>query len=74
MLLTGNESTNTNNITTFVVDLDARFVKDFACHGDNFFQFGLIQLEHRGGFCDCWAVADLTLINLAGQSTKKDLK
>ena len=24
-------------------------------------QFRFVQLEHRGGFCDCWAVANLTL-------------
>ena len=25
-------------------------------------QFRFIQRQHRGGFCDCWAVANLTLI------------
>ena len=25
------------------------------------FQFRFVQQEHRGGFCDCWAVANLTL-------------
>ena len=24
-------------------------------------QFRFVQSEHRGGFCDCWAVANLTL-------------
>jgi hypothetical protein len=24
-------------------------------------QFHFVQMEHRGGFCDCWAVANLTL-------------
>ena len=24
-------------------------------------QFHFVQSEHRGGFCDCWAVANLTL-------------
>ena len=23
----------------------------------------LVQGEHRGGFCDCWAVANLTTVN-----------
>ena len=23
----------------------------------------LVQREHRGGFCDCWAVANLTVNN-----------
>lgn len=29
------------------------------------FQFRFVQQEHRGGFCDCWAVANLTLTHLA---------
>ena len=24
-------------------------------------QFRFVQLDHRGGFCDCWAVANLTI-------------
>jgi hypothetical protein len=24
-------------------------------------QLRLVQSDHRGGFCDCWAVSDLTL-------------
>ena len=24
-------------------------------------QFRFVQLDHRGGFCDCWAVANLTV-------------
>ena len=24
-------------------------------------QFHFVQMEHRGGFCDCWAVANLAL-------------
>ena len=26
-------------------------------------QFRLVQSDHRGGFCDCWAVAKLIIIN-----------
>ena len=26
-------------------------------------QFRFVQLEHRGGFCDCWAVANFTVTN-----------
>ena len=26
----------------------------------NHLRFRFIQREHRGGFCDCWAVANLT--------------
>ena len=41
-----------NSTTIFVADL-----------GDcsDYFQFRFVQLEHRGGFCDCWAVADLAI-------------
>ena len=28
------------------------------------FQFRFVQWEHHGGFCDCWAVANLTLIHV----------
>ena len=26
-------------------------------------ELSLVQREHRGGFCDCWAVARLTTVN-----------
>ena len=28
---------------------------------DQRIQLRLVQSDHRGGFCDCWAVSDLTL-------------
>ena len=33
-------------------------------------QFRLVQLDHRGGFCDCWAVANLTVTPANGKATK----
>ena len=31
-------------------------------------QFRFVQLEHRGEFCDCWAVANLTVTPTNGQA------
>ena len=36
-------------------------------------QFRFVQLEHRGGFCDCWAVANLTVTPPNGQATDSEL-
>ena len=36
-------------------------------------QFRFVQLEHRGGFCDCWAVANLTVTLPSGQATDSEL-
>ena len=33
----------------------------------NHFRFRFIQREHRGGFCDCWAVANLTATLTSGE-------
>ena len=33
-------------------------------------QFRFVQLDHRGGFCNCWAVANLTVTPPNGQTTK----
>ena len=33
-------------------------------------QFRFVQLDHCGGFCDCWAVANLTVTPPNGQTTK----
>ena len=41
-----------NSATAFVADLDK-----YSDH----FQFRFVQLDHRGGHCDCWAVADLAI-------------
>ena len=38
----------------------------------NHLQFRFIQREHRGGFCDCWAVANLTATLTSGEV--KDLR
>ena len=35
----------------------------------DFFQFRFVQLDHRGGFCECWAVADLTITYLGNRNT-----
>ena len=32
----------------------------------NHLQFRFIQREHRGGFCDCWEVANLTATLTSG--------
>ena len=52
------------NITTFGVDLEAQWLQ--RCY--KFVQFRFIQLEHHGGFCDCWEVANLTVTLASGQS------
>jgi hypothetical protein len=43
----------------------SRFVLDLSLNGSQELQyssqFHFVQMEHRGGFCDCWAVANLTL-------------
>ena len=33
-------------------------------------QFRFVQSEHRGGFCDCWALANLTVTPPSGQITE----
>ena len=33
-------------------------------------QFRFVQSEHHGGFCDCWAVANLTVTPPNGQATE----
>ena len=33
-------------------------------------QFRFVQMNHRGGFCDCWAVANLTVTPPNGQTTE----
>ena len=33
-------------------------------------QFRFVQLDHHGGFCDCWAVANLTVTPPNGQATE----
>ena len=38
----------------------------------NHLRFRFIQREHRGGFCDCWAVANLTATLTSGEV--KDLR
>ena len=38
----------------------------------NHLRFRFIQTEHRGGFCDCWEVANLTATLTNGQT--KDLR
>ena len=31
-------------------------------------QFRFVQLKHHGGFCDCWAVTNLTVAPTNGQA------
>ena len=33
-------------------------------------QFRFVQFDHCGGFCDCWAVANLTATPSNGQATE----
>ena len=65
----GNTS-DANNIsfTTFVVDLNINLQQCSFNH----LRFRFIQTEHRGGFCDCWEVANLTATLTNGQT--KDLR
>ena len=44
------------------------FINFIDIAGDLPVQFRFVQLEHRGGFCDCWAVANFTVIQFYGQS------
>ena len=50
------------SVTTFIASLDKY---------SDFFQFRFVQLDHRGGFCDCWAVADLIITYQGYKSTLK---
>ena len=61
------EMVNHTNFTTSKrarVDV-SRFVLDLQLNGSQELQdssqIRFIQMDHRGGFCDCWAVANLTL-------------
>ena len=45
------------DVSRFVLDLQLNDSQELQ----NSAQFRFVQLEHRGGFCDCWAVANLTL-------------
>ena len=57
-------SDGNNNIsaTTFLTDLDE--------YGDQF-QFRFVQLDHLGGFCDCWAVANLKITHNGQENSIK---
>ena len=58
-----NSFTSQDNLTTtFMGSLDKY---------SDFIQFRFIQLDHRGGFCDCWAVAGLTITYLGYRNTLK---
>ena len=51
-ILLDNVTSGDSSTTTFTTDLD---------YYSEYFQFRFVQLDHRGGFCDCWAVANLTI-------------
>ena len=65
-LHTGIDSTHSYNthtmahiqMTSFLVKLDARLMDS-----NKIIQFRFVQLEHRGGYCDCWGVANLKVIH-----------
>ena len=40
------------------------------CYCNNLNQFRFIQLNHRGGFCDCWEVTNLTVTLTNGWTRK----
>jgi hypothetical protein len=57
---------HTNFTTSKRAHVDiSRFVLNLQLNGgqelQDSSQFHFFQMEHRGGFCDCWAVANLTL-------------
>ena len=61
------EMVNHSNFTTSKrarVDV-SRFVLDLQLNGSQELQdssqFRFVRMDHRGGFCDCWAVANFTL-------------
>ena len=45
------------DVSRFLLDLQLNESQELAENS----QFRFVQMEHRGGFCDCWAVANLTL-------------
>ena len=60
--------TNESNVTRHEVMVDLRHsVNRLAQCSFNHLRFRFIQTEHRGGFCDCWVVADLTATLTSGE-------
>lgn len=55
-------------ITKVTIDVEEDWLQTFT--NDSSIRFRLIQLEHRGGFCDCWSVADLKVIHWADQDLR----
>ena len=54
--------THANFTTSKRASVDiSRFVLNGSHELQGGSQFRFVQSEHRGGFCDCWAVANLTL-------------
>ena len=49
-----------------IVDLRDQISRLNQC-SFNHLRFRFIQREHRGGFCDCWAVANLTATLTSGE-------
>lgn len=47
----------------YIVELDKTFVDHFTAK--DFIQFQFIQVEHRGGFCNCWSISNLKVIDWA---------
>ena len=62
------DNTSTIQITKVTIDVEEDWLQTFT--NDSSIRFRLIQLEHRGGFCDCWSVADLKVIHWADQDLR----
>ena len=59
-----NRSEERVSMTTYSASIDGIIASELPV------QFRFVQLEHRGGFCDCWAVANLTVTPPSGQTTE----
>ena len=55
------------NITRHEVVADLRHLNRLVQCSFSSLRFRFIQKEHRGGFCDCWAVANLTATLTSGE-------
>ena len=60
-----------SDVVRYDITVDLRNIRLDQC-SFNHLRFRFIQREHRGGFCDCWAVANLTATLTSGEV--KDLR
>ena len=42
------------------------FTLDVYNSSEEYIQLRFVQLEHRGGFCDCWDIHDLVVVDNLG--------